>query len=251
MTVAVFFVSSSGIAMGTDSRVTSFFKEGKSYEDSYKKLVKFGEFPIAMAMVGAGHYAYRTFDSLVAEAVEHYNDSELPGSVESVANTFIEIATPVAKDSGNNMQMTVLIGGFSPKENFGEMWEATLPSGKLKCQRKPGERTIGWRGCCNAINTLWYGYDGKKLRQSFKDFGIDATTANEVIKDYQKKVAWGPERLDYAKPLGGSADLVKFLLSVQINYERFMPGKGLCNYPIQLVTISRSEGVKWLEKLPT
>ncbi|QTA89044.1 Uncharacterized protein dnm_050910 [Desulfonema magnum] len=58
------------------------------------------------------------------------------------------------------------------------------------------------------------------------------------------------ERLIYGKPLGGSAELVKFFLSVQINYEHFMPGRGLCNDPIQLLTISRSEGVKCLEKLP-
>ena len=66
------------------------------------------------------------------------------------------------------------------------------------------------------------------------------------MNKYRKHHAWGPERLAWAMPLKSAVDMVEFLLTTQINYERFMPGRGKCGMPLQVVAIT-PEGLRWIK----
>jgi hypothetical protein len=245
VSVVVCFLARTGLAIGTDSRVTSRFgKHGETQEDAYPKLVTFGQLPIACAMVGAGSFQGRDFRSLVREAANQYDGT---GSVRSVAERFAEVAGAVArKGRRKGREMEVWIGGFSPDEHFGELFGVQLPSGKVECLRRPGEQTFRWMGANEAINTLFWGADRAVLKSILDQHDIDAAAAEKIVDDLRAKAAWGPDRMNWGMPLSSAVEFVQFLLDVQIQYERFQPGRARCGYPQQVVAVS-PEGTQWIE----
>ncbi len=248
MSIAICFVARTGIVMGTDSRVTTSGPEGETREDAYPKLVQFGRLPIGMAMVGAGSYGGRDFRSLVAEtwrACSRGKPEKL--SVKDVARRFADLAGPIARDSGNKTTMNVLVAGFSPGQAFGELWEVQLPDGKVIEQAGPQSQTFVWRGQADAVMTLWWGTNLDVLHHTLEDHGMTHDAAQAVMADVKKAAAWGPERINWGMPLSSAVDLIRFQLEVQIQAERFLPGRGACGAPTQLLAINDA-GLHWVDR---
>ncbi len=248
MSIAICFVARTGIVMGTDSRVTTTGPEGETREDAYPKLVQFGTLPVGMAMVGAGSYGGRDFRSLVAEAWRTCCDGRPDRlGVEEVARRFAEFAGPIARDSGQTTTMNVLVGGFSPGEAFGELWEVQLPSGEVKLQASLQSQALVWRGRADAIKTLWWGANLDALHKVLEEHGMAHKDAKAVMDDVKRAAAWGPQRINWGMPLSSAVDLVRFQLDVQIQAERFLPGRGACGAPTQLLAINDS-GLHWIDR---
>ena len=129
MSIAICFVARTGIVLGTDSRVTTRFKEGSTREDAYPKLVQFGDLPIALAMVGTGSYGGRDFRALLAETWRARKDET---TVEAVAGLFATVGGEIARDAGakDSDTMNVLVAGFAPRAAFGELWEVPQAGGR-------------------------------------------------------------------------------------------------------------------------
>lgn len=249
MSIAICFVARTGIVLGTDSRVTTTFPEGTTREDGYPKLVQYGDQRIAMAMVGAGFYGGRDFRALLAETwTEGQSSSEPPQSVEAVARLFAEVAGNVARSAGaaKDAVMNVLVAGFSPGAAFGELWEVALPSGRVTLQARDTQ-TFVWRGRTDAVKTLWWGADLHALKHALADNGVEDETARRITADVKRRAAWGPERTNWGMPLSSAVELVRFQLETQINAERFLPGRGSCGFPTQLVAINNA-GLRWIDR---
>lgn len=249
MSIAICFVARTGIVLGTDSRVTTRFPEGATREDAYPKLVQYGDLPIAMAMVGAGAYAGRDFRALVAETWHAAaNSAEAPTSVEGVANLFAEVAGEIARASGagDDRRMNVIVAGFSPGAAFGELWEVQLPAGKVALQARDTQ-TFVWRGSTDAVKTLWWGADLHALGHAMVEAGVEPEQRRKVVAAVKKRSAWGPERTNWGMPLSSAVELVRFQLDVQIQAERWLPGRGTCGAPTQILAIN-SGGLHWIDQ---
>ena len=247
MSIAIAFVARTGIVMGTDSRVTSTRREGKTWEDAYPKLIPFGDLPIAMAMVGAGFYGGRDFRALVAETRRAWCDAGAEErTVEGIARAFADTAGEVARSSRAKTGMQVLVGGFSPRSVFGELWEVELPKGEVRQRAKPGAQTFVWRGQTDAVQTLWWGAHVGAVTAALREAEIAQPTIDAVLDDVRKRAAWGPERINWGMPLSSAVDLIRFQLDVQIQASRFMPGRGGCGAPTQIVAINDT-GLKWMD----
>ena len=247
MSIAIAFVARTGIVMGTDSRVTATRREGRTREDAYPKLVPFGELPIALTMVGAGFYGGRDFRALVAEAYRAWCDAGREDySVEAIAHIFAETAGEIARKARAKTGMQVLVGGFSQRQVFGELWEVVLPAGKVTQRARPGAQTFVWRGQTDAVKTLWWGFHTEAMTAAMSEHGVAPATVDDVLKSAKKAAAWGPERINWGMPLSSAVDLVRFQLHVQIQYSRFMPGRGSCGDPTQIVAINDT-GLKWMD----
>ncbi len=246
MSIAICFLARTGLVLGTDSRVTTKFRDGVTTEDSYPKLVQFGDLPVALAMVGAGSYGGYDFHSLVAEAHRAWRSRSGPAEVEAVVEAFAERAGEIARASGRTTEMSVWVGGFDPGAAFGQLWSVVLPAGTVERIRAPGQRSIRWNGSADAVNTLWWGANVPQLHQALHDEEVDHGAAHRVVDRVKAACAWGPDRLNWGMPLMSAVDLVRFLLEVQITHERFMPGRGRCGGPTQIVAMN-TMGLHWVE----
>lgn len=251
MSITICFVARTGIVLGTDSRVTTTSSEGKTREDAYPKLVQFGQTPVAMAMVGVGSYGGRDFRSLVAETYRSWCGSmrktDDGRGVGDVARAFAETAGQIARESGSETGMTVLVAGYSPGEAFGELWEVALPRGKVVQRARPGAHTFVWRGQCEAVKTLWWGANLSALTKALEGAELPPQKIAGVLDEVKAASAWGPQRVNWGMPLRSAVDLVRFQLDVQIQYERFMPGRALCGDPVQVVAINDA-GLRWMDQ---
>ena len=247
MSISICFVARTGIVLGTDSRVTTTFGEGATTEDAYPKLVQYGDLPVALAMVGAGFYGGRDFRALIAETWQQWCSGTAPArTVEAVAQAFADVAGRIARDAGAREQMDVLVAGFSPGAAFGELWEVILPEGRVMLQAKDTQ-TIAWRGSTDAVKTLWWGADLHALHHALTEADVDGDTRQRVVDALKKRSAWGPERTNWGMPLSSAAELVRFQLEVQIQAERFLPGRGRCGAPKQIVAINNA-GLRWIDR---
>lgn len=247
MSIAICFVARTGIVLGTDSRVTSKGPEGATREDAYPKLVQFGSLPVGMAMVGAGAYGGRDFRSLVGEAYRAAcPEGPRPLAVEAVAQRFAETAGEIARETGAKREMKVMVAGFSPGQAFGELHEVTLPAGKVTQLAAPESQTFAWRGRAQAIKTLWWGANLSVLHRVLEDNGLSHEQASRIMGEVKRASAWGPERINWGMPLHSAVDLVRFQLEVEIQAERFLPGRSSCGFPVQLLAINDA-GLKWID----
>ncbi len=248
MSIMICFVARTGIVLGTDSRVTTTGPEGDTREDAYPKLVQFGKQPIALGMVGVGAYGGRDFRSLVAETHRAWcRQGRTPKEVEHIAQLFAETAGRIAREHGPDKRMTVLVGGFSPDEAFGELWEVILPAGEVHLRAGTEAQTFVWRGQCEAVKTLWWGTNLGAMGRALDAAEVDEDKAKKVLEAVRKEAAWGPQRINWGMPLSSAIDLVRFQLDVQIQYERFMPGRGKCGAPIQVAAINDA-GLRWMNQ---
>ena len=247
MSIAIAFVARTGIVMGTDSRVTTRGREGATREDAYPKLVEFCGAPVATAMVGAGFYGGRNFRALVAEAHQAWRDEGADGKVEAIAQVIGRTGAAIAKEARIKAPMTVLVGGYSPGEMFAELWEVALPGGKAAKRAAMGSQTFVWRGQTEAVKTLWWGANLGVLDKALKDAGVEPEAAKAVTEQVKREAAWGPERISWGMPLSSAVELVRFQLDVQLAYERFMPGRGTCGPPTQLLAINEA-GLRWFDR---
>ena len=247
MSIAICFVAKTGIVLGTDSRVTTTFKEGATREDAYPKLIQYTDLPIALAMVGAGFYGGRNFRALIAETHRAWCCQEgAPKTVESVARAFAETAGAIAREAKADTPMDVLVAGYSPGETFGELWEVLLPKGDVRLQAK-ATQSIVWRGQADAVKTLWWGAHLDALGQTLRENGVEAPKRKKIMADLKREVAWGPQRTNWGMPLSSAVELVRFQLEVQIQYERFAPGRGKCGAPTQILAINDA-GLRWVDR---
>ena len=254
MSVMICFVARTGIVLGTDSRVTTRFAEGETREDAYPKLVQFGSLPVALGMVGVGAYGGLDFRALVAETHRRFCRAQSAGDeaarpsdgVESVARAFAETAGSLAREAGATAEMDVLVAGYSPGGAFGELWEVHLPAGHVTSQTRASP-TFVWRGQTDAVKTLWWGANLGALHAALEEAGVGPDAAQAVVDGVKRRAAWGPERTNWGMPLSSAVDLVRFQLDLQIAYERFMPGRGTCGPPTQIVAINDA-GLRWIDQ---
>lgn len=207
-------------------------------------------------------------------------------SVENIARWFGKVGGEIARalhpncnhtpDDREHVGMRVVVAGFSSGETFGEMYEVHLPSGEFINEERIANSPITWEGVTDAVSTLWNGYNPSALwvacvgvaKQSAehiaKEFGKEEMLEDKSIEeqarglngDLQKivRAQAGWENLAAGEkaphitglPTSSAVDLVRFLLDVQIQTDRFLPGRGMCGYPIQLATVSR-QGFRWIE----
>ncbi|TNF35575.1 MAG: hypothetical protein EP329_06100 [Deltaproteobacteria bacterium] len=251
MSVMICFVARTGVVLGTDSRVTTRFTEGETREDAYPKLVQFGSLPVALGMVGVGAYGGLDFRALVAETHRSFcrgqaEDETGPAErVEAVARLFADTVAGIARDAGATAEMNVLVAGYSPGAAFGELWEVRLPTGEVTSATRAAP-TFVWRGQTDAVKTLWWGAHLGALQASLDEAGVAPDVAKAVTDGIKRRTAWGPERTNWGMPLSSAVDLVRFQLELQIAYERFMPGRGTCGPPTQIVAINDA-GLRWMD----
>lgn len=140
------------------------------------------------------------------------------------------------------------IGGYSSNSEHGEVWKIQISDAKCKPPFNSipeSSCTIDWSGQPEAINRLLLGYS-QMLPASLKSAGVSDTEMPVLMKHIALNTM--APILEAAMPVRDAIDLAYFLAHTTVSYVRFLPGANTVGGDIDIATITKHEGFKWISR---
>jgi hypothetical protein len=105
---------------------------------------------------------------------------------------------------------------------------------------------IMWGGQGDAVERLVLGLDYRAIDAIKKELGYEEQAARELAQ----RMAPHTEQplVSPAMPIIDAIALARFLVDTSCQYYRFLPGAPIIGAPIDVATITRHEGFKWIER---
>ena len=265
MSIVVTVKVPEGLVLATDSASTLTIIGGGQtgvamIYNNANKLMQLADYPIGVAVWGAGNMGARTVISFIEEFENKLDPYESAKDNLSVGRT-AEGLKAFLMDRYENQKLNelppgqqprigVVVAGYSANEFLPEHYIFNVPEGKFKAVRpntQEGSPEFGadWSGLYDAIFRLHHGYDPRVIN-IFKKLGVSDEVINkakEIIgKDIQYPVAFG------AMPLRDALAYAEYVVNTVIGRYRFVVGSPLCGGPVDIAAISRKQGFVWVKK---
>lgn len=142
-----------------------------------------------------------------------------------------------------------LVGGYSsgsdePRAfvlNFGQ------PGGPTVEEILAHDTGAAWWGQPEAIARILNGFS-LAVPEALANLGVglDLAGAHQVVGAVQAKI--NPQVAPPAMPIQDAIDLAEFLVHATIQFVRFSPGPPTVGGPIEIATITKHEGFKWVKR---
>jgi hypothetical protein len=221
--------------------------------------------PIGAMTWGAGNIGQGSISTIMKDLRKIFSDGDEehhPGwkldtktyTVEGVAQkfkqyVFDELYTPAFKNIESKPDLGFIIAGYSTKAAMADEYMIEIKGGACdgpKPVRKRDEIGMIWGGNAEAINRLVVGV-GAQLPQVLGNiFRLEPEQIPPVIQTIQQNLQL--PLVVPAMPLQDAIDLAEFLVDYTIKFSRFMPGAPTVGGPIDIATISKHEGFRWIKR---
>jgi len=251
---------------------------------SVEKLTEIGDRQIAVMTHGLGAIASRTILSLVREfEFAEYAKDPAPIRTWSVQEFCAELMAfvkqrydgafppPGQNADDHRHSLGIVVGGYSPGAFFPEVFELTLPDGKV-VQRlemaganQQGFWFVDFWGVRTALNRLLFGYDLSSLmsKYGFLCFARDERNKGNpnfagapdppAVSPQDALFEIGPmETIDHrlnGMPLQEAVEFADYLGMVAIGYDRFTEGPPSVGGELDVLAI-QPEGLSWYKRKP-
>jgi hypothetical protein len=267
MSIAIVVKVSDGIVLASDSASSLFVSDqhGRkgiinvyNHADKIFNLSK-GK-PIGMIGCGFGGIGGTSISTLTKDLRNRFmtennsdwflgEDYSMQDVAEKVRKYFFEEKyNPEYHDATEKPPIFIFIAGYSAKTETPEVWQVQILDGNspdpilLRDQNSTG---LNWGGETEAISRLI-----KSLSNDFpkvlKDMGVPDNQIEPALKKISEKLE-KPLVLP-AMPIQDAIDLARFLVTLTIEFVRFSPGAPTVGGPIELATITKHEGFKWIQR---
>ncbi len=155
-----------------------------------------------------------------------------------------------------NMNIGLLLGGYSTKGSLGETWSIEIMTGKPiepKQMRPPDQPGVSWGGSSEVLNRIVLGFSPgifQVLAEVSGSEGKGQVSANDLfnqlnpllIAKLQAPLVFAP------MPIQDAIDLARFLVDSSIMFSRFLPGPQIVGGPIEIAAITKHEGFRWVSR---
>src|SRR5215469_4811845 len=142
----------------------------------------------------------------------------------------------------------LFVAGISSGERLGEIWKISIingtPSGPV-CVSPRGQCGIVWSGQPEALNRLVIGFS-IAVPQALSDAGIEKDQLDKLITAIRAKTQ--AELTHPAMPVQDAIELADFLVGLTISFTRFLPGANTVGGAVDVATVTRHEGFKWIRR---
>lgn len=257
MTVVVAVKISDGIVVASDS-ASSIFDQNSNIINIYNNANKIVNLcktvPIGAMFCGAGSIGKLSISTIAKDyriiLADNIKDTRKL-NVETVAKRFFEHlksqhydkAYPVG--GATNPEMTVWVFGFSPKEDFPEIWNFSLGANHAPPKEALAKDSGGlaWGGELEIVQRIVMGY-GTVLRSHLVAAGVDGAIVDAAL-DAQRH---SQEVICDVMPVQDAIELAKFLVGATIEFSRFKMGAATVGGPIEIASITKHEGFKWINR---
>ncbi len=140
------------------------------------------------------------------------------------------------------------IGGFSSGSRLGEIWKITIINGTgfgPTVQTSPGDVGVLWSGQPDALNRLILGYS-MGIVDVLQEAGVNEPDLGQLQASFKSRAQAGLTHA--AMPVQDAVHLAEFLVATTINFTKFLPGANTVGGAIDIATVTRHEGFKWISR---
>lgn len=146
---------------------------------------------------------------------------------------------------GQGFMMT----GYSSGAELPEVWVFEVqPNGECPAPKQvvaQGQSGIAWFGQPEAIFRLVKGFS-PLLSQALLDLGVPPDQIEPAIQQIGARLEVPLHHA--AMPIQDAIDLAEFLVRLTIDFSRFTPGAPTVGGPIEIASITKHEGFKWIRR---
>ncbi|MHA1280378.1 MAG: hypothetical protein ACTSQ8_24675 [Candidatus Helarchaeota archaeon] len=261
MSLGIVIKGPEGLVIAADSRVTLGTKtpNGEIFHvnfDNARKLLAFNTNSSQNSHIGGVTYGQatlgnsnRTAHSFLPEFESSLPDERLDvfDFAGKLRDFFMDQweKNKVPNYSGANM--IFVVAGYNKDEHFGRKFLFEIP-GKPKLQeRNPGvnEYGITWGGQRGFVDRIIHGYDENVLNIIQKQLKLDDSKKEKIRKALRPLTMKMPLQV---LPLQDCVDLAIFFIRTTIDAQRLTVGARGVGGKIEVATITRSEGFKFIQR---
>lgn len=263
MTFAVIIKVNDGVVLASDSASavttgSSYAPIANVYYNADKIFNLCPGIPVGALTWGAGSIGNASISSIVKDFraqldVEHLQSTAY--TVKLIADQFFHFVDTLYESAFSDWPdeekpyIGFLIAGYSKPANDVEQFQidilGSLKNGPVELGQ-PGETGAVWRGQTEAISRLLIGYSPLLGQVLTKNLGIEPQTALDALEII--KFQLGMPLVFSAMPIQDAIDLAEFLVDLTIKHSRFLPGAQVVGGPVEVATITKHEGFKWIHR---
>jgi len=273
MSIAVIIGVHDGVVIAADSASTLVVNNPQSgplatnvYDNANKIFNLIKGRPLGCATFGAGSIGSASIGTLIKDFRKKLSERDASKNglhfdienytMEQVAKLLADFLAAESKKLTApelaNINIGLLIGGYSSGESLGESWSVELQQGQPGPPRKLREKDqagITWGGQGEALQRLVLGFSptlftvlGQVSQPPKSPQEIMQTLAPLLVTQLQAPLVFAP------MPIQDAIDLGRFLVHAATMFSRFLPGPQIVGGPIEVAAITKHEGFKWISR---
>ncbi len=261
MTIAISIKVNNGVVLASDSAATIFAQtpDGQNigvihvYENAEKLFNLCKGHPIGAITWGSESIGRASISSLIKDFRKELSSNIKDGiiNVEEISNKLAHFIfdrnyIPSFEKWKNKPPLGFMVAGYSEKKDFAEEWKFEILNGVLKgpeIVRKQDQIGCMWNGEPEALTRLILGHSAG-LEKILRESSIEDTKIKEILTLMENKLAI-PFVME-AMPIKDVIDLAQFFVETTIKFSKFGPGAPSVGGPIDIASITKHEGFKWI-----
>lgn len=276
MTIALLIKVNDGIVLASDSATTLLMAGpdgndavGNTYNNANKVFNLHKGVPVGAMTWGLGNIGPASIATLAKDLrrrfqgqdghhphwaidPENYAMSDLAASAATFLNEgrYEDVAAEAVAAGRQPPGLGFLVAGYSSETD-----QPTAHVIQFTGQNTPVAEEVlpddsggaSWWGQPEAISRLLTGMSmGAPEALANLGLGLDFSQAQQVVAGMVAQL--NPQMVPAAMPIQDAIDLAEFLVHATIQYVRFSPGPPTVGGPIEIATITKHEGFKWVRR---
>lgn len=145
-----------------------------------------------------------------------------------------------------SLDLGFLAAGYSAKSDQPELHEITISAtGMTKKEVLANDTGAQWWGQPEAIARILLGIS-LHTKTALENVGVPPAQADQLVGALRNQVA--QPFVAPSMPIQDAIDLAGFLVHATVQYVRFTPGEPTVGGPIDIATVTKHEGFKWVSR---
>jgi hypothetical protein len=253
MSLGLIIKGPEGLVLAAESRITLSINitQGQlpvSY-DNARKVLKFAA-PhnfVGVVTYGLGGIGVRSAYSFLPEFESTLPNNRLPvvDFAQQLSNFFMQQWTTTMPQGYQGPGIIFVVGGFNVKDPYGKVYLMEIPNAPTPVEQHINGFGISWGGQREIVDRLIRGYDERLINIEKTLLNLNQQQVNQVSQ------ALGPLQMQIpiqVLPLQDCVDLAIFFIRTTIEAQRLTVGVRGCGGPVDIATITRLEGFKFIQE---
>ncbi|WP_426301873.1 hypothetical protein [Arthrobacter sp. R-11] len=269
MTIALLIKVHDGVVLAADSAttLTAPQPDGSTaivniYNNANKVFNLHKKLPIGAMTWGLGNIGPASISTLSKDLRTKFHGANADSwALDPKAYDIEDVASKVAKffhddrfvplhqhvDEEHKPELGYLVGGYSSDSGDPRVFviSTTGPNAGNPVELLAGDTGAFWWGQPEAITRILTGVS-LDTAAALSNLGVPGPQAQQTAVAIQQQVQ--TQLVVPAMPIQDAIDLAEFLVHATIQYVRFSPGGATVGGPIEIATITKHEGFKWVKR---